>query len=1788
MSDLPTSPGTRRTDALGVVLLLFLILVAGAYLRLVGLDWDEGHLLHPDERFLSWVTSDMRSVDTVAEYFDTTRSTLNPNNVGHGFYAYGHFPIIVARYLGEWLGRVEMYSIYPLGRVLSAGADLLTLVLLFFVGSRLFDRRIGLLAAALYAAAAFPIQQSHFYTVDVFANLFVVGSFFFAARVMKRHSWLDYPFFGLMLGLGMASKASVFPMMLILMVALALRTSREIQGLPSGQELQHGASAEEDPGRSRRWWQTPAGRRIMRSVIAFFVAGVVTLLVFRIAQPYAFLPAHSDQPIESDQLGPLMTLVSYAGDPIGMRPNPAWLAQMQEVRRLVSGQADIPPNHQWGKRLPLIFPWLNIVRVGLGWPLGVWCWLAFAWALWEIGREHRGSFQLVLPVTWVALFFAWHGVGWVKTMRYFLPLYPFLVLLGAWALITMWDRVLALIAARHAPRWHWSAKIVAGLMAAILISAYGWGFAVSRIYTRPVTRVAASRWILENVPSDVTLILDTVDGPHQFQLGLPDDWPSFGELLDGDPTQPSVRSTQLEPGFSETFPFSLDKGGTLSRMRFTHVADPDGDGELRVLAVKLASDPIGKQVLVETAITSSFAVGQDPRGEAYYADFGSVELVAGQTYYLVLQADEHGPLILSSSSIATEGEWDDPVPLSLAPYNVWGSQFQGYQLQMFWEDTADKQARMQYVLDHADYLTLSSNRFYASLPRNPQRYPLSIAYYRALFSGELGFELVGDFASRPNIGPIEFCDDTAEEAWTVYDHPRVLIFRKTADYDPRRTAEILNSVNLDEVVRVIAKDAKGWPVTIRTPEMPVVGGLARGLGVTGLSDDQSFDPARRDIWSIFQPLTVIVWWLLMLVVGWIAFPALYVALPGLPDRGYPLSKIFGLIFSAWSAWMLASLKIAPWSGWVALLALLALAALSAALILPRRDEFLGWLTAYRDHLFLIEVLTGLLFVVFVLIRLGNPDLWHPAFGGEKPMDLAYFNAVLRSQTFPPYDPWFAGGMINYYYFGFVIVGLPLKLLGIPVTLAYNLILPTLFALTGAGAFSAAFNLIAPHGRPSQTLPSARDDGGAGSPTLWAVLRAWPQTSPSEVLEALRRHTLSVTQRTFGWQPYAAGLAALVLIAVLGNLDQIRTALWGLAELGSGIPEYASRALPSFGDVIRGIAIQLTQDSYLPVGLGEWYWNATRVIPVPISDGGIPYEIGPITEFPLFTFLYADLHAHMIAMPISLLVVGWCIAQIRGARREARAGAISGARPVKMVLLNFLVGALAIGTLFTTNTWDWPTYLVLGIGAVALAHVHRRQDRVALLALVVGVILAALLGGGTYLFATSPGLAADPDFGQGLLIASLCAGLCGLLAGYALGVALARPRPEQVGGEHPNTDHESRGHWLTLLGVFLQTGILAGGSLLLYLPYLMNYKLGYTGFIPWTGSRTPLWAYLDILGLFLFLIISWMSWESWVWLCHVRKQGKPFSRAMVLPTLVGLAAYGGLIALLASNGYAVALIVLPLLLWALILFFRPDQAIEKRAMLAILSLALVLTFCVEIVVLVGDLSRMNTVFKFYMQVWILMGIVAGAAMGWLWLPLSRAARRVYVPWMSVLAGLVFLASLYPLLATRAKVADRWTPNAPHTLDGMLYMRYAERYENGVVFSLEPDYKMLRWLQDNISGNPVILEAQSIEYLWGSRVSVYTGLPSVIGWNWHQRQQRPLQSDEVWMRVGDVQIIYNTPDINYARSLLSHYHVDLIVVGELERAYYDAGSLRKFELMADFGYLEAIYRQDNTVIYRVVKD
>jgi uncharacterized membrane protein len=203
-------------------------------------------------------------------------------------------------------------------------------------------------------------------------------------------------------------------------------------------------------------------------------------------------------------------------------------------------------------------------------------------------------------------------------------------------------------------------------------------------------------------------------------------------------------------------------------------------------------------------------------------------------------------------------------------------------------------------------------------------------------------------------------------------------------------------------------------------------------------------------------------------------------------------------------------------------------------------------------------------------------------------------------------------------------------------------------------------------------------------------------------------------------------------------------------------------------------------------------------------------------------------------------------------------------------------------------------------------------------------------------------------------------------------------------------------------------------------------------------------------------------------------------------------------------------------------------------------------------------------------------------------LSKWNARWRILWQIGLAIFIGAMLLYPMTATLAKIRDRMTPDAPHTLDGMTYMAFALHSDEGTEMDLSQDYNAIRWMQDNVVGSPVIVEAHLSEYRWGTRYTIYTGLPGVIGWNWHQRQQRTLLPDNwVWDRVTAIAEFYETTNPDSAAEFLERYDVTYIVVGQLERAKYSSEGIEKFAEYNGIMWNE-VYRDQDTVIYEVIRD
>jgi uncharacterized membrane protein len=189
------------------------------------------------------------------------------------------------------------------------------------------------------------------------------------------------------------------------------------------------------------------------------------------------------------------------------------------------------------------------------------------------------------------------------------------------------------------------------------------------------------------------------------------------------------------------------------------------------------------------------------------------------------------------------------------------------------------------------------------------------------------------------------------------------------------------------------------------------------------------------------------------------------------------------------------------------------------------------------------------------------------------------------------------------------------------------------------------------------------------------------------------------------------------------------------------------------------------------------------------------------------------------------------------------------------------------------------------------------------------------------------------------------------------------------------------------------------------------------------------------------------------------------------------------------------------------------------------------------------------------------------------------------WRVAFVLLLVVGLLYPVLAARAKIADRFEQSAGRTLDGTAFMTAALLDEGGRAIQLGPDREAIRWLLEHVEGSPVVAEVNTTPtlYGWQGRYAVHTGNPTIVGWDFHQRQQRPQQSALVQRRVEEVQRLYRTADPEAAARILSRYGVTYAIVGPLERAYFPEGTAKW--KAGEGRYWTLAYETPGVRIYRV---
>jgi uncharacterized membrane protein len=1167
--------------------------------------------------------------------------------------------------------------------------------------------------------------------------------------------------------------------------------------------------------------------------------------------------------------------------------------------------------------------------------------------------------------------------------------------------------------------------------------------------------------------------------------------------------------------------------------------------------------------------------------------------------------------IPAGSTIGIESAWDDALPLDEQGHSG-GLIYHFTHMELYdGEDATTDEDRkigaITTVLQQSNYIVMTSDRLIGSIPKLPLRYPIANRYYQLLFAGKLNFRLERVFQAHPQLGPVTVEDYGADESFHVYDHPIVRIWKRTGPISAARVRALLTSGLPTPPASV---DPATLPAILRQATAKADTRLMLSpsqwhADQQGGTYDQMFPPGG---FAMNHPL--LVWWLMLEVLGLIVFPFTFLLFSRLIDRGFVLAKTFGLLALGYLVWLAVSAGIGVYDRTMIVTALAVLCAVSAGTAYRLRVSLRAFFLTRWKYALAGELVFLAGFVAFVLLRMWYPDLGHQFSPvsplnlgagrmGEKQMELAYLNAIVRSRVFPPYDPFFAHGYINYYYYGFYLVGTLCKLVQILPATGFNLAIATFFGMLAGNVFSVGLNLT-------------------------------------------RRIT--------------PGVLAAVFVGAIGNLNgawQLMRSLMTVASVHSSVP-VAGGVI----DILSGLRATLVDRQPLPP---FDFWEPTRIVPG-----------GDISEFPYFTYLFADLHPHLIAFPMTVAALALAVQLLRGGyqsmRKRALAalfgagllGAIAVTNPWDYPTYLLIVGVgalisayagrrrLSLGLLARPAGW-----VVALAGLSAVLYLPFKQSYQTVFATGIGLVRDI-----TPQFLEQQGVCPDqsqycPGVAHDVLVTPLSIYLEHF--GLFLFVLLSYPivlLTLDLGGKRsvarllmwvrfafyyrdrlPRVWRAARvaramagsGTWpsdvSTVLGMVLVLFLL-----LVLRYYLLAFLIASLGLLSLLvvslGRRLPAGQLFVLaligVGLLISVVTQVVFVKDWlaggpefrmntifkfynqVWVLYAvaaacllyhlmhRVVGRMpedvfvgWARQHTVPggdtdgpgAPAGAPVVMSVQRRLASGGRLAAL-------WPLTAGFSAQPSGEAGAG--------------EIVLPARPASRGR---------WGRIPPRLPSVLTGLRRPVAMARQNSL--W-SICLALLFGASLiytYAGTVARETYRETWLPenSVPFTLDGMAFMKVAYPGE----------YDAVNWLNAHVRGAPVIAEAGPADYDWRSRVSMFTGLPTIIN-GIHEAEQR--YGDEIdpsalcdgtrnpdacrartHSRPTDVNDLYDSPSITDAWRIIRRYDVRYIYVGFIERmcnkdsqSYqcFSRAGLAKFDRMVGHG-LAKVYDRGGVTIYQVVK-
>jgi YYY domain-containing protein len=616
--------------------------------------------------------------------------------------------------------------------------------------------------------------------------------------------------------------------------------------------------------------------------------------------------------------------------------------------------------------------------------------------------------------------------------------------------------------------------------------------------------------------------------------------------------------------------------------------------------------------------------------------------------------------------------------------------------------------------------------------------------------------------------------------------------------------------------------------------------------------------------------------------------------------------------------------------------------------------------------------------------------------------------------------------------------------------------------------------------------------------------------------------------------WSSGLVGALFVAIAGNLEGLLEVLY---TRGIG-----PAAFWQWLDIKDLNVPAVATGGWLPDRYW-WWWRASRVV----HDVILGQEAEVIDEFPFFSFMLGDMHPHVLALPFVLMAIGLALNLMLEARNwKLEPGSWKlevGSWKLEVGSWKLEVGswkgillyAVALGALAFLNTWDFPIYVAL----VTLAF----GSGLALSNGLTGAVLGRTVGAGA-------------TFG---------------VLGFLFYLPFYLGFQSQAGGVLPNLLFPTRlSQYLVMFGPFLVISAVLLVMLSRATP-ARELRRGFLGALPGTLLLPPLF-----LGLVLFASVALPPVRAFV----ETLLDNPVVRASVGGRSVSQLA--GLVVQVRVATPWTYLLLAGLIAWAAGLLWawlargwsvgQPFQAARIERLpsdifaVLLIGLGLLLTFSVEFIYLKDSFgTRMNTVFKFYYQAWILLALASAYG-------LSRLAGRdtafaLRLPALT-LAGLLVAASLiYPVGATWTKAGGF---RGPATLDGLAFFKQAR----------PADYDAIEWLKANVADQPIVLQATGGSYSDAGWIAAATGLPTVLGWGFHELQWRGTY-DEPGKREPVIQQIYQSGDVQTVRKLLDEWQIEYVYIGPVERDRYKLSPPQ----IDKFGrFMGKVYDRAGVVIYR----